>query len=69
MKQAFKEPSVYFTTDGNQWAVIYQGMPICANKATREEAAAAARQCKVTPDAGHHWNGTLGQWIADELTF
>jgi len=68
-QSAFVEPRCYFTTGGNTWAVIYNGLPICADKATREEAAAAARQCKVTPDANHHWNGSLGQWVAADLAF
>jgi len=67
--QAFTEPRTYFTTNGDTWAVIYQGMPVCADKATRSEAAAAAKQCKVTPDPHHHWNGTLGQWITEDSAF
>jgi hypothetical protein len=68
-RNTFTEPRCYFTTDGAIWAVIYQGMPICNNKATREEAQKVADQMRLTPDANHHWNGTLGQWVARALAF
>jgi len=61
---AEKPPRCYLsvgTNDGRQqWTVIYQGMPLCAYKATRAEVEAAAHQMKVSPAA--IWNANAGQF-------
>lgn len=49
------------TNDGRQqWTVIYQGLPLCAYKATRAAAEIAARQMKVSPAA--IWNADAGKF-------
>lgn len=53
MKQA------YLSYSSNKWRVIYQGMPLCKDMATRTEAEAAAAQMKVklSPE---FWDGDKG---------
>lgn len=55
MKQA------YLSYSSNKWRVIYQGMPLCKDMATRTEAEAAAAQMKVklSPE---FWNGDTGEY-------
>ena len=53
---------VTFLPSHSSFAVIHQGMPICADKSTLSEALAAAAQMRVTV-AGQAWNGDLGQWV------
>jgi hypothetical protein len=55
MKQA------YLSYSSNKWRVIYQGMPLCKDMATRTEAEAAAAQMKVklSPE---FWNGDIGEY-------
>ena len=55
MKQA------YLSYSSNKWRVIYQGLPICADKATRTEAEAAAAQMRVklSPQV---WHGDIGKY-------
>lgn len=58
-------PRCYLSTNTNAdgtpaWRVIYNGSPVCADKATCQEAMAAARQMRVTPS--NLWAGDKGQW-------
>lgn len=55
MKQA------YLSYSNNKWRVIYQGLPLCADKATRTEAEAAAKQMKVKL-SDTYWNGDIGEF-------
>ncbi len=64
-------PRVYLTyrLDDNgraRWSVIYQGMPICAEKDTRAEAEKAAEQMKIKPAAV--WVSHLGLFQSLEAT-
>jgi hypothetical protein len=56
MKQA------YLSYSSNKWRVIYQGLPLCADKATRAEAEAAAAQMKVKL-SDTFWNGDTGEYF------
>jgi hypothetical protein len=51
----------YLSFSGNKWRVIYQGLPLCADKATRTEAEAAAAQMKVKL-SDTFWNGDTGEY-------
>ncbi len=42
------------------WTVIYRGAPLCAPKATREEAEAAAKAIREVP--GAVWDGEAGRF-------
>jgi len=55
MKQA------YLSYSSNKWRVIYQGLPLCADKATRTEAEQVAAQMKVklSPQV---WHGDIGEY-------
>ena len=55
MKQA------YLSYSSNKWRVIYQGLPLCADKATRTEAEAAAAQMKIKL-SDTYWNGDTGKY-------
>lgn len=60
MHTADNPPRCYLSTSQGRWTVVYQGMPLCADKQTRAEAEAAARQMKAAPAA--IWNGDTGQF-------
>jgi hypothetical protein len=64
-------PSVYLSTSEGRWRVIYQGLPVCADKKTPTEALAAAKHQRVIV-ASIAWNGDRGEWVhldtIDELT-
>jgi hypothetical protein len=49
----------YLSFSGNKWRVIYQGLPLCADKSTRTEAetVAAQMQVKLSPE---FWDGDKG---------
>ncbi len=55
-------PDVYLSTSEHKWRIIYQGLPICNDKATPFEAMRAADQChvEVAPVA---WNGDRSEWV------
>lgn len=48
----------YHSNGKTTWAVIYNALPICNDKATRAEAEAAAAQMNVSPSA--IWDGNVG---------
>jgi hypothetical protein len=56
MKQA------YLSYSSNKWRVIYQGMPLCTDMATRAEAEVAAAQMKVKL-SDTYWNGDKGDYF------
>lgn len=51
-------PKCYLSTSEGLWRVINQGMPICKDMPSREQALAAAKQVGVTPTA--LWDGDEG---------
>ena len=51
-------PKCYLSTSEGQWRVINQGMPVCKDMPSREQALAAAKQVAVTPTA--LWDGDEG---------
>lgn len=51
-------PSQYLSTSEGNWRVIYQGMPICADVPSQDQAMAAARQAKLKIDMC--WYGDEG---------
>ena len=55
MKQA------YLSYSSNKWRVIYQGLPLCADKATRTEAEQVAAQMNVKLSETY-WNGDTGEY-------
>ena len=52
----------YLSFSESAYRVIVQGLPICKDFPSKEEALAAAKQHRVTlqPSA---WNGDRGQWV------
>jgi hypothetical protein len=52
----------YLSFSGNKWRVIYQGLPLCADKATRTEAEQIAAQMKVKLSA-EFWDGDKGDYF------
>jgi hypothetical protein len=56
MKQA------YLSYSSEKWRVIYHGMPLCADKATRAEAEAAAAQVKAKL-SDTYWDGDKGEYF------
>lgn len=55
-------PKSYISFGNNKFSVIYNGLPICADKSTLSEALAAAQQMRVklAPVA---WNGDRAEWV------
>lgn len=51
-------PKCYLSTSHGQWRVINQGMPVCKDMPSREEALAAAKLLSVTPT--ELWDGDAG---------
>jgi hypothetical protein len=51
----------YLSFSGSKWRVIYQGLPLCADKATRTEAEQVAAQMKVKL-SDTYWNGDTGEY-------
>jgi hypothetical protein len=51
----------YLSFSGNKWRVIYQGLPLCADKSTRTEAETVAAQMKVKL-SDTYWNGDTGEY-------
>jgi hypothetical protein len=51
----------YLSFSGNKWRVIYQGLPLCADKATRTEAETVAAQMRVKL-SDTYWNGDTGEY-------
>lgn len=51
-------PKCYLSTSEGHWRVINQGMPVCKDMPSREQALAAAKQVAVTPTA--LWDGDEG---------
>jgi len=62
-------PPVYMSMSGGFFRVIVQGMPICNDKETEDEALAAARQMKVQPSSQFAWNGDVGLWFNPNYDF
>jgi hypothetical protein len=57
-------PKAYLTV-GDWFSVIYNGMPVCNNKATKAEALAAAAAMRINlPEFA--WNGKQGEWVLAE---
>jgi hypothetical protein len=56
MKQA------YLSYSSNKWRVIYQGMPLCKDMATRTEAEAAAAQVKAKL-SDTYWDGDKNEYF------
>ena len=56
----------YLSTNNGQWRVIVQGMPICADKATRKEAEQSAVQLRVCVTGV--WDGDAGEFIEGKQT-
>lgn len=60
--QPIKTPRCYLSTSRGLWRVIWQELPICADKPTAADALAAAKQLKITADPDFFWNGENGQF-------
>ena len=57
----------YLSTSAGAWRVIVQGLPICVDKATREQAVSAA--CFMSVLLGlAEWNGDAGRWQTSDGT-
>lgn len=55
----------YLSLTEQGWAVVSQGMPLCAPRKTRAEAELVARHYKIDlPDVT--WNGTVGRWVVTD---
>lgn len=56
-------PTCYLSGSEGTFRVVYQGMPICNNKATAAEALAAADQMRVTV-SNQMWDGDAGKFVS-----
>lgn len=61
-KYEIKSPECYMSFSSGKYRVIVQGQPICNDKETLVEAAAAAKQCNVL-FASIAWDGDNGRWV------
>ena len=61
-KWAIMTPRGYMSYGNGTYRVIQDGIPICANKFTMQEATQEALHANVTM-ASISWNGDMKQWV------